>query len=187
MLVLVLEVMAFVFWNNNIFEIILVLKTLFNQIGFLCGQNLNNLFNKCYYISYMKSYKNLERGFTLIELLVVIAIIGILSGIVITALSGARSKASEAEIKSNLSGFRTAAELVYIDNGNSYEAVCTDPNTAPYLAALPDLGAGCVPDVQDYALSATLNAEGDSWCVDSRGFTGSGTNGGSSQCSASAE
>ena len=129
-----------------------------------------------------------KKGFTLIELLVVIAIIGILSGIVITALSGARQKATEAEIKSNLSGFRTAAELVYIDNSNSYEAVCTDPNTAPYLAALPDLGAGCVPGEQDYSLTATLNTEGDSWCVDSRGFTGPGTNGGNTtQCGGASE
>lgn len=136
----------------------------------------------------MKSYKNLERGFTLIELLVVIAIIGILSGIVITALSGARSKASEAEIKSNLSGFRTAAELVYIDNGNSYENVCGDPNTNPYIAALPEGGSRCVPGVQDYSLAATINTEGDSWCVDSRGFTGFGDNAGTNaQCSASAE
>ncbi len=134
----------------------------------------------------MKSHKNLEKGFTLIELLVVIAIIGILSGIVITALSGARQKATEAEIKSNLSGFRTAAELVYIDNSNSYLTICTDPNTAPYLAALPDPSVGCVPGDQDYSLMATLNTEGDSWCVDSRGFTGPGTNGGNTtQCTGS--
>lgn len=124
----------------------------------------------------MNSHKNLQKGFTLIELLVVIAIIGILSGIVITALSGARNKATESEVKSNLSGLRTAAELVYIDNDNKYDLVCdeTNKNVETYLNALED--ENCQPGANAYAVSAPINEEGDSWCVDSRGFTGPGTN-----------
>ena len=136
---------------------------------------------------YMNSHKNLERGFTLIELLVVIAIIGILSGIVITALSGARDKATESEVKSNLSGLRTAAELVYIDNDNKYDLVCdpTNKNVETYLNALE--GEDCLSDSTAYAVSAAINEDGDTWCVDSRGFTGFGANNGTTQCLASVE
>ncbi len=62
--------------------------------------------------------KNLQKGFTLIELLVVIAIIGILSSIVLTSLSQARTKSEDAAIQSTVSNMRAQAELYYSINNN---------------------------------------------------------------------
>ncbi len=120
--------------------------------------------------------KKYNRGFTLIELLVVIAIIGILSGIVITALSGARDKAYDAKVKGDLAGFRTAAELYYNNNSNSYDGLCDEGvSTAPYLADLTDWDCYFSSDRQQYAVDANLKT--GSWCVDSGGNAGPGTGG----------
>ena len=54
-----------------------------------------------------------RKGFTLIELLIVIAIIGILSSLAIVSLSSARDKAKDAQIKSDLSQFRTYMTVNY--------------------------------------------------------------------------
>lgn len=57
-----------------------------------------------------------SRGFTLIELLVVIAIIGLLSSIVLAALTAARNKGYDAQRVSNLKSMQNSLELYYDDN-----------------------------------------------------------------------
>lgn len=56
-------------------------------------------------------------GFTLIELLVVIAIIGLLAGLVITAVGTSTVKANIAKVKAMIDNLETATALYYDDVG----------------------------------------------------------------------
>lgn len=61
-----------------------------------------------------------RKGFTLIELLVVIAIIGILAGIIITALNGANAKANDTKYKTALRNADSSLEQYNTDNNGVY-------------------------------------------------------------------
>lgn len=67
-----------------------------------------------------------QKGFTLIELLVVIAIIGLLAGIVLVSLGGARNSAKDARITAVISQTRSLAELVSNSNNGKYELAVAD-------------------------------------------------------------
>ena len=130
------------------------------------------------------------RGFTLIELLVVIAIIGILSAVVLAALSTARNKGSYAAIQSDLSSVQTEAEIYYSGaGGNSYgggDALGTcgvagtmyilDTTIKSAIAAADSAnGSGNVycgtnGTKSGYAVAVQLVSDNTKyWCVDSSG------------------
>jgi prepilin-type N-terminal cleavage/methylation domain-containing protein len=64
----------------------------------------------------------MKKGFTLIELLVVIAILGILSSIILTSLTKARSSAAFARARLEFRSIATAIEMYTQDHGGIFPA-----------------------------------------------------------------
>ena len=134
----------------------------------------------------MKLFKE-QKGFTLIELLVVIAIIGILASIVLASLNTARNKGSDAAVKADLQGVRSAAEVEYDDASSSYAGVCVDATVLAQIndailkagatavvvdraAATPSGGATCNDGAGGYAVEVALKSDNTKfWCVDFSG------------------
>jgi len=103
----------------------------------------------------MKNFNKKSKGFTLIELLVVVAIIGLLSSVVLTALSEARARARDSQRILDIKEVMKAIEMYYSDNGHY-----------PYLAENPDTVFTYAPFVnllKDYIVSLPADPLGDTW------------------------
>src|SRR5688572_11933482 len=124
------------------------------------------------------------RGFTLIELLVVISIIGILATLVAANLNSARSRARDAQRKSDLKNIETAFRLYYNDKA-TYPAESSlswgsafSSTGVTYMQKLPQ-----DPLAPDQTYLYELDSTGDSFTLtaclenasDSQGITATGT------------
>jgi len=109
--------------------------------------------------------KGHAKGFTLIELLVVIAIIGILSAVVLASLSTARSKGKDASVQESMSGMRTAMEIYYGNNSNSYGSMTYSATCATPAAGFADTTSNMLGLVTAVKAATTLacGSNGTAW------------------------
>lgn len=114
-----------------------------------------------------------KKGFTLIEILVVIAIISILSSVVLVSLNIARSRARDAERKSDIRSIITAMSLYYSNHDNyttvSYSGTCgtrldSSPESVVSLGLKADGIMKTMPTIPKELVGATC---GDAYYVGS--------------------
>ena len=117
-------------------------------------------------------FKNSQRGFTIVELMVVVAIIGILSGIIITSLTGSKAKSRDARRVSDVNQIQLALEQ-YFDRCGQYPTTLAttsnngcpvDPGTSQpinlgyYISIIPTPPSNAT--AYDYANNSSVSTYG---------------------------
>jgi len=142
---------------------------------------------------------NYKNGFSLIEILIVIAIVGILSSVVLFALTPSRNKAKDARIISDLHEIMSSAPSVYDPISGKYDlgklvaltsstmndAINNDPNgvlvtwsissnsnpNGPLLLMnlISSVNYGATFLSSSFAIYAKLSTGNSYYCIDSQG------------------
>ena len=106
-----------------------------------------------------------KSGFTLIELLVVISIIGVLAGLILVSMSGARGKARDARRKQDISQIAKALEMYNI----SHDSYPTTGATGPNNGGTYSTQGGWLSDLKTEGLFGAapmdpINVDKGPWC-----------------------
>lgn len=83
-----------------------------------------------------------DEGFTLIELLIVVVILGVLSGIVVFAVSNFNENGATAACKTDLKTVESAVEAYYAQQGHTYPTAMQDLLDKKYLREAPPASEG---------------------------------------------
>jgi len=105
-----------------------------------------------------------RRGFTLIELLVVIAVIGLLSSIILAAVTSARKKADEASVLEAMHQLQSAIEMYQLNTGHY---PCDTGPTCGTSGQFSSAGPGFIvyTDLADRQFSGVCSSIDDFHCV----------------------
>lgn len=122
-------------------------------------------------------------GIVIAAILPMIVIFGILSSVVLVSLGDARDKAKDARARAGLFEIRTAAEIYYSQHNNSYSTAknCNsgmflDERIRQLTAVMPpDRNLTCTSYPTSFAVSVDIASPKSTFCVDSVGFSKSGT------------
>jgi prepilin-type N-terminal cleavage/methylation domain-containing protein len=90
----------------------------------------------------IRAARHNDGGFTLLELLIVIVILGVLSGIVVFAVSAFNNDGKAAACKADKKNVEVAAEAYYAKNASTWAATMAGLVSAGYLKEAPSTTNG---------------------------------------------